>query len=108
MKLTSDVIFSCMVIPNNALTQFLIPVPSHLDKKKKRLGSLSICYLKGTPEKFKHIGNHCNIRIIFKTEHTVQISLMTNSAKTDLQHTTHGVTILACSHPFLHIKNCVT
>jgi hypothetical protein len=38
-------------------------------------GTLIILYVKGTSEKFRRIGNHFNIRTIFKTKHTLRETL---------------------------------
>jgi hypothetical protein len=59
-----------MVISKVLLTQLLIPV--RLNKEEKPLGSVYISYMKGVSEKFKLIGNHYNIRTIFKTKHTLR------------------------------------
>jgi hypothetical protein len=45
---------------------------SHLNKEQKPLGSVYIPHVKGVSEKFKHVGNHYNIRTIFKTKHTLR------------------------------------
>jgi hypothetical protein len=38
-------------------------------------GSVIIPYVKGISKKFRHIGNHFNIRTIFKTKHTLCVTL---------------------------------
>jgi hypothetical protein len=49
---------------------------SYLNKEQKPLGCVSIPYVKGVSEKFKRIGNRHSIRTIFKTKHTLRLSLM--------------------------------
>jgi hypothetical protein len=39
-------------------------------------GTVIIPHIKGTSEKFRHIGNHFNVRTIFKTKHTLHGTLM--------------------------------
>jgi hypothetical protein len=58
---------------------------SCLNKEQKPLGSVYITNLKGVSEKFKHIGNRYNIRMIFKTTHTLWSSLMKTRPERDPQ-----------------------
>jgi hypothetical protein len=55
------------------------------NKEEKSLGSVYIPYVKGVSEKFKCIGDFYNIRMIFKTTHTLRISLMETWPERDLQ-----------------------
>jgi hypothetical protein len=43
--------------------------------------------MKGVSEKFKCMGNQCNIRTIFKTKHTLRSSLMKTMQERDIQQT---------------------
>jgi hypothetical protein len=47
---------------------------SYVSKEAKLLGSVYVQYVKGDSEKFKHIGNQYNIRMIFRTKLTLRIS----------------------------------
>jgi hypothetical protein len=58
---------------------------SQPNKEEKPLGSVSIPYVKGVSEKSKCIGNRYNIRMIFRTKHTLRSSLMKTRLERDLQ-----------------------
>jgi hypothetical protein len=49
---------------------------SHPNTEEKPLGSVYIPHVKGVSEKFKHIGNRYNIRMIVKTKHKRRSSLI--------------------------------
>jgi hypothetical protein len=64
---------------------------SHLNKEKKSLGSLYIPYVKDVSETFKCIGNRYNVRIIFKTKHTLRNSFIKTRPERDPQKTAQCV-----------------
>jgi hypothetical protein len=68
----------------------------HLDKEEKPLDSVYIPYMKGILEKFQHIGNHYNIRTIFKVKHTLMSSLMRTRPKRDLHYMAHWICSIPC------------
>jgi len=47
-------------------------------------------------DKFKHIGNHYNISMIFRTKHALKGSLMRTRLKRDHQQTAHCVYSIPC------------
>jgi hypothetical protein len=49
---------------------------SRPEEEKKPLGSVIIPYMKGISEKYKCIGNHYNIRTVFRTKHILRSSLI--------------------------------
>jgi hypothetical protein len=54
-------------------------------KEEDPLFSVYIPYVKGISENFKRISNLYNIRIIFRTKHTLGNSLMKTKPKRDMQ-----------------------
>jgi hypothetical protein len=50
-----------------------------------------IPYFKGVADKFKRIGNWCNIRTIFRTKHTLRSSLMKTRPERDPQQHAHNL-----------------
>jgi hypothetical protein len=50
-------------------------------------GTVIIPYVTGTSEKFRHIGNHFNLKTIFKTKHTLHGTMMKTGPVRDAQQT---------------------
>lgn len=70
---------------------------NHPSKVERPLGSVYIVpYVNGVSEKFKCIGNHYNIRVIFKTRHILRSSVMKTWPKRDLQQRTQRVYNTPC------------
>jgi hypothetical protein len=59
-------------------------------------GAVIIPYVKGISEKFRHIGNRFNVRTIFRTKHTLRMSLMTIGLVRDTQQTKQCVYNILC------------
>jgi hypothetical protein len=60
------------------------------------LGSMYISYVNGISERFKLIGNHNNIRTIFKSKHTLRSSLMKTRLERDPQQMAHCIYSISC------------
>jgi hypothetical protein len=58
--------------------------------------TLVIAYVKGTPERFRRIGNRFNLRTIFKTKHTLRETLMKTGPVRDAQQTKQCVCVCVC------------
>jgi hypothetical protein len=76
---------------------------SHLNKEEKPLGCMYIPHVKGVSEKFKYIKNRYNIRMIFKTKHTLRSSLIKTRPERDLQQMAQCI----CSTPCECGKSCI-
>jgi hypothetical protein len=59
-------------------------------------GTVVIPYVKGISEKFRLIGNHFNLRTIFKTKHTLRGTLMKTGPVRDAQQTKQYVYSFPC------------
>jgi hypothetical protein len=55
-----------------------------------------IPYVKGISEKFRHIGNHFNVRTLFKTKHTFHGTLMKTGLVRDAQQMKQCVYNIPC------------
>jgi hypothetical protein len=62
----------------------------------KPLGPVCIPYVKGDSEKFINIGNWYNIKMIFRTKHNHQSSLMETRLERDLQQVAQCVCSIHC------------
>jgi hypothetical protein len=60
------------------------------------LKDVYIPYVKRVSEKFKTTGNQYDIRMIFKTKHTLRSSLMKARLERDLQETTQCIYSIPC------------
>jgi hypothetical protein len=69
---------------------------SHPSKEEKPVGSVYIPYAKGVLEKFEHIGNQYNIKMIFRTKYTLRSSLTKTRLERDLQQMTQCVCSIPC------------
>jgi hypothetical protein len=54
--------------------------------------------VKGVSEKFKHTGKQYNIRMIFKTKHTLRRSLMKTRTETNLQQMPQCIYSIPCEY----------
>jgi hypothetical protein len=70
---------------------------SHSNKEEKPLGSVYIQYVKGVSQKFKHIGNQYNIRMIFETKHTLR-SWLKRTREGNPQQTSQCVSSIPCEY----------
>jgi hypothetical protein len=67
---------------------------SHPIKEEMPLGSVYyIPYVTGVSEKFKRIGNQYNIRMIFRTRHTVSSLFMKTRSERDPQQTAEAILV---------------
>jgi hypothetical protein len=69
---------------------------NRLRNEVKPIGSVAIPYVKGISEKFKQIGNHYNIKTIFKTKHTFRGTLVRTRPMSDPQLTAHCIYNIPC------------
>jgi hypothetical protein len=58
--------------------------------------TLVIPYVKGISKKFRRIGNRFNLRTIFKTKHTLHVTLMNTGPVRDAQQTKQCVYSIPC------------
>lgn len=84
-----------MVTPSGSLIQFIIPRTVEIQTRRKALGSMFICYVKGISKEFKCRVNRYNIRPIFKTNSNSSL-IRTRQAR-NLQQTVPSV----CNIPYL-------
>jgi hypothetical protein len=57
---------------------------------------MSILYVKGVSEKFRHIGNRYDIKTVFKTRNTLRNSLMRTRPISSPQKTVDCICSIAC------------
>jgi hypothetical protein len=57
---------------------------------------VNIPYVRGISEKFRCIGNHFNVRMIFKTKHTLHGTVMKTGPVRDAQQTKQCVYNIPC------------
>jgi hypothetical protein len=57
---------------------------------------VNIPYVRGISEKFRCTGNHINVRMIFKTKHTLKETLMKTEPVRDAQQTMQCVYNIPC------------
>jgi hypothetical protein len=61
-------------------------------------GTLIITYIKGISEKLRRNGNRFNLRTIFKTKHTLRVTLMKPGQVGDAQQTKQRVCSIPCDY----------
>jgi hypothetical protein len=84
-------IFSSTVFPKVSLTWLLIPSVVVIWIQSKSLWNM-----KGISETFKHTWNQCNIRMLFKTKHTLWSSFMKTRPERDLLEVAQCVYSFPC------------
>jgi hypothetical protein len=69
---------------------------SYLREEEKPFGVVSVLCVRDISEKFKCMGNHYNVKTVFKTRHTLKYVIMsTRSEKAVLQQMTHCIIAFA-------------
>jgi hypothetical protein len=62
-----------------------------VDKEEMPLGSVYIPYVKGISEIFNDVGNHYNLRTVFKTKYTFRYSHRRTRLERDMQQMSHCI-----------------
>jgi hypothetical protein len=87
---------SSVVVPNVSLTRLLTQKAEVVLTKGKPLGFVYNPCVKGVSEKLNRVGNRYNIRMIFRTEHTLMSSLMKTRLQRDMQRTAQRIYSILC------------
>jgi hypothetical protein len=83
--------------PQEFVDSIMTPLRSnHPSSYKIYKGMVIIPYVKGISEKFRHIWNHFNVRIIFRTKHTLHGTLVRNGPIRDAQQMKQCVYNIPC------------